>query len=79
MHRKAPDCGPRLGLIVGKRLIPLAVSRNRVKRLIREGFRAHREQLPMADIIVRVVKKPNQEVSAGDVAALFGKMQRANH
>ena len=29
----------RLGIIVGKKHVPLSVERNRLKRLIREGFR----------------------------------------
>ena len=34
-------------------------------------------ELPAIDIIVRLAAKPDVEVSAGDVAALFGKMQRS--
>lgn len=42
----------RLGLMVGKRVAPLAVSRNRIKRAIRESFRAVQEKLPGYDFIV---------------------------
>jgi len=66
-----------LGLVIAKRFLPLAVQRNRVKRLVREGFRRSRSELPAIDIIVRLARKPDGEVSAGDVAALFGKMQRS--
>jgi len=69
--------GPRLGLVIAKRFLPLAVQRNRVKRLIREGFRSASSELPAVDIIVRLARKPQAEVNAGDVAALFGKMQRS--
>jgi len=68
--------GPRLGLVIAKRFLPLAVQRNRVKRLVREGFRCSRSELPAIDIIVRLARKPDVEVNASDVAALFGKMQR---
>ena len=68
---------PRLGLVIAKRFLPLAVQRNRVKRLIREQFRLAQTDLPPVDIIVRLTRRPEDEVSAGDVAALFGKMQRA--
>lgn len=43
---------PRLGMSVSKRHIPLAVQRNRIKRLIRESFRVHQALLPALDIIV---------------------------
>ena len=68
---------PRLGLVIAKRHLPLAVQRNRVKRLVREGFRASQTQLPPLDIVVRLARAPESEVSAGDVAALFGKMLRS--
>ena len=47
-----PYNGPRLGLVLAKRQIKLAVGRNRIKRLIRESFRQHQQQLPKVDIIV---------------------------
>lgn len=44
----------RLGLIVPKKIIPTAVGRNRVKRLLREWFRQNQENLPGLDIIARL-------------------------
>ena len=44
----------RLGLVIPKRQVRLAVHRNRLKRWIRESFRHHQQQLPAADIVVRV-------------------------
>lgn len=69
--------GPRLGLIIAKRFLPRAVDRNHLKRLIRESFRAQRPELPPTDIIVRLMRRPARKVSAGEVATLFGKMQRS--
>jgi len=46
----------RLGLIVAKKNIKLAVERNRVKRQIREFFRLHQEQLQGLDLIFLVRK-----------------------
>ena len=68
--------GPRLGLVVAKRFVPLAVDRNALKRKVRERFRRVRADLPAVDVIVRLRSRPPAAVSAGDVAALFGKMQR---
>lgn len=44
----------RLGLIVARRVEKLAVKRNRVKRLLREQFRLHRQDLPALDMVVRL-------------------------
>lgn len=49
------DAGwPRLGLIIPKRQVRLAVRRNTLKRWIREAFRHRQQCLPAADIVVRV-------------------------
>ncbi len=42
----------RLGLMVGKRVAAHAVIRNRIKRAIRESFRANQEKLKCLDIVV---------------------------
>jgi ribonuclease P protein component len=46
---------PRLGLVVGRRL-GKAVRRNRIKRLLREFFRRHKNMLQLHDIII-IAKK----------------------
>lgn len=43
----------RLGMVVSRRLIPLAVERNRMRRLIREAFRHLADGLPSVDLVVR--------------------------
>jgi ribonuclease P protein component len=45
---------PRLGLIVPKRVFPRAVDRNRMKRVLRELFRAQQAQLGNRDILIRL-------------------------
>src|SRR5690606_36327267 len=51
--------GPaRLGLVVPKRHAPLAVTRNAIKRVIREAFRACRAELPDGDLVFRLVARP---------------------
>jgi ribonuclease P protein component len=42
----------RIGIIVGKRVANLSVERNRIRRVIRESFRANQEKLKGLDIIV---------------------------
>lgn len=47
----------RLGLAVPKKAVKHAVSRNRIKRVLREYFRAEQASLQGFDVVV-VVKKP---------------------
>ncbi len=42
----------RLGLAVGKKQVPGAVARNRIKRLVRESFRHHSTALEGFDVVV---------------------------
>lgn len=42
----------RLGLAIAKKSIPRSVDRSRVKRLARESFRTHRQQMPLVDIVI---------------------------
>ncbi|HEV2111778.1 MAG TPA: ribonuclease P protein component [Gammaproteobacteria bacterium] len=43
----------RLGLAVAKKAVAQAVVRNRIKRTVRESFRAWRVNLPAMDIVVQ--------------------------
>lgn len=45
---------PRLGIAAPKRAVRRAVDRSRIKRVIREGFRAEAATLPSVDIVVGV-------------------------
>ncbi len=44
----------RLGITVARRAVPGAVSRNRLKRLVRESFRNRRWMMPALDVVVQV-------------------------
>lgn len=44
----------RLGTVVAKRFAPRAVTRNTIKRVIREQFRLGRSQLPPLDLVIRL-------------------------
>ena len=48
-----PGCA-RLGLVIAKRYAPRAATRNALKRVIREAFRARRLALPARDYVVRL-------------------------
>ena len=47
----------RLGLVIPKRGTARAHDRNKIKRIIREQFRASRINLPAKDIVVQVFSK----------------------
>jgi ribonuclease P protein component len=48
------QAGARVGIMVGKRAVSLAVERNQIKRVIRESFRDNQTKLQGLDIIVIV-------------------------
>jgi len=50
--RPTGRAAPRLGLAVSKKYARLAVDRNRIKRVIRESFRHHGEELGGIDYVV---------------------------
>ena len=50
--RTASEGNARLGLAVSRKVSKRAVERNRIKRVVRESFRAEREGLPSLDILV---------------------------
>ncbi|MGG4775776.1 ribonuclease P protein component [Alcaligenaceae bacterium 429] len=52
-----PQEQARLGLIIPKRVAPLAVTRNQIKRILRDTFRKQRHQLPARDYVFRLHSK----------------------
>lgn len=62
----------RLGLAIAKRYIPSAVVRNRVRRIIREGFRHNQSHLGAVDIVV-ITQKPLDDL---DNACLHKELNR---
>ncbi len=51
LARDASGSGPRIGITVASK-VANAVGRNRVKRWVREAFRAIRSDLPAVDLVV---------------------------
>ena len=52
LTRASGKKGARLGLAISKKNCRLAVQRNRLKRVVRESFRAHKEELSGLDVVV---------------------------
>jgi len=70
--------GARLGLALGRRVHARAHERNRLKRLVRESFRAHRAQLPAVDLVVTArslaARLENSELRR-DLAAMWQQLR----
>jgi len=57
LYRKNDLGLSRIGIIIPKKIVRLATSRNRHKRLIKEQFRLVKECLPNLDIVLLLNKK----------------------
>jgi ribonuclease P protein component len=66
----------RLGVTVSKRVVPTAVGRNLIKRLIREQFRAISRQGLSRDIVVRLRKLPGKTERLEVVRALHEALKK---
>ena len=69
----SPTGQPRLGVAIGKRHAKRAVDRNRIKRVVRESFRAVRPQLAGHDVVV----VPGRNVTRLSNRELFDLLARA--
>ncbi len=64
---------PRLGLVIGKKSVKLAVERNRIKRQIRESFRHNQNILDGVDIVI-VARRGIADLSNTELRQQFDKM-----
>ena len=61
---------PRIGFVISKKNVRLAVQRNRVRRIIRESFRLKQHDLPNVDIVI-LARKGLGDISNEDVHSLI--------
>ena len=59
----------RLGLVIGKKNVPTAVARNKIKRVVRETFRL--TELPVAVDLVFLARKDLGKLSSAELATLI--------
>ena len=59
----------RLGLVIGKKNVPTAVARNKVKRVVRETFRL--TELPVAVDLVFLARKDLGKLTSTELATLI--------
>lgn len=64
---------PRLGLTIAKKYVKRAHERNRIKRLCREYFRLHQQDLPAMDFVV-VAKKGIGELNNQTLTEILDKL-----
>jgi ribonuclease P protein component len=64
-----------LGLAISRKHIKRAVGRNRIKRLIRESFRQHQDELSGWDIVVML----RQDASALSNQAIYESLRKHWH
>jgi len=63
----------RLGLVIGKKNVKLAVERNRLKRQIRESFRHHQAKLAGLDLVV-IARKGAADLENIELNKQFDKL-----
>lgn len=73
---------PRLGIMVAKKTARLSVSRNYMRRIVREQFRAQQDDIAPLDIVVRVTKSFNRQDFASimqELSAIFVKIRKCQN
>lgn len=76
LHWHAGEQPARLGLAVSRKVDPHAVGRNRIKRVLRDGFRHHRAQLAGGDYVLVARRGAADCDNAALLAALLGLLSR---
>lgn len=72
----------RLGLVVAKKKTPLAVNRNRFKRLAREYFRRNKKEIGSFDIVILCrndISKLSTSEQNQNFSQIFTKLFKNNH
>jgi ribonuclease P protein component len=73
----APATGGRIGYIIGRKVAPRAVDRNRMRRKLREAVRVHAEALREHDVVLRVTRatsRAEQDAAALEAARLLAEL-----
>jgi ribonuclease P protein component len=73
----APATGGRIGYIIGRKVAPRAVDRNRMRRKLREAVRARADAIREHDVVLRVTRAGNraeQDAAALEAARLLTEL-----
>jgi ribonuclease P protein component len=74
---KAPQTGGRIGYIIGRKVSPRAVDRNRIRRKLREAVRAQGDAIGEHDVVLRVTRarsRAEQDAAALEALRLLGNL-----
>jgi len=74
---KAPATGGRCGYIIGRKVSPRAVDRNRIRRKLREAVRAMPGATAHHDVVLRVTRarsRAEQDAAAKEAARLLAQV-----
>jgi ribonuclease P protein component len=63
-YRPTVQTTARLGMAVSRKVSKLAVTRNRIRRTIRESFRLHRAVLPCVDVLLIARTRASEQTNA---------------
>ncbi len=72
LARLNQGCEPRLGLVIAKKNVRLAVQRNRIKRILRETFRLKQQSLQGIDAVV-LARRNLDALNNEELHKLFNK------
>ncbi len=67
--------GPRLGMVIAKKNVRLAVARNRIKRIVRDSFRLQQQQLDHIDIVV-LARRGVDQISNPELQQMLNQLWR---
>lgn len=78
----APATGGRSGFIIGRKVSPRAVDRNRIRRKLREVLRTLPASADGYDLVLRVVRgrtRDEQDAVAREAAQLLARLVAGEH
>jgi ribonuclease P protein component len=73
--RESAEVESRLGIVISRKAVALASRRNRLKRVIREWFRAHRPVMPPMNLVVRIRENCDTKLCLTALDALIENRQ----
>ncbi len=74
LNAKDNDLGfARLGLITSKKSLPKSVTRNKMRRLVREWFRENQQDLPSMDFVI-IMTYSSASLISGNLTLCLNKL-----
>jgi len=70
LAKPSPGSFQRLGLVIAKKNVKLAVDRNRVKRVVRETFRQLPEHTPPLDMVF-LARRGVEQLDKGELSSIL--------